>query len=122
MKPFEPLLVGRMHYVVPQYPLTDVKVAGRVISLLDGSVQELQHALDVVTNWRASHHFPMNTFYMTLKRRANAVSSAPVVAQRIKRLESIMMKLQRQRTMELNQMQDIAGCRAIMRSMAEFES
>jgi len=107
MKPFEPFRVGRMEYVVPEYLLAEVKAAGRLLRTFDGAAPQLQHALAVASNWRAAHHFPMNTFYMTLKRRATSVDSGAVVAQRIKRLESILIKLKRQPTMVLTQVQDI---------------
>ena len=74
---------------------------------------------DIVSNWRASHHRPLNTFYMALKSRAEAIGKEAIVSQRIKRLESITAKLRLQPKMKLSQMQDIGGCRAVMPSVAK---
>lgn len=73
-------------------------------------------ALEIVNNWRSAHNFPLNTFHVGLKRRGRLIDSGIITAQRIKRLSSIEHKLFRYPTMTLSQMQDIGGCRAIMRS------
>jgi len=56
----------------------------------------------------------------TLQRRAQRISPAAVVAQRLKRLSSIGLKLQKNawRFMTLTQIQDI-GCRAIMPTISD---
>jgi ppGpp synthetase/RelA/SpoT-type nucleotidyltranferase len=71
----------------------------------------------VIDNGRSSHALPLQTIKMLLKNRAKSADSAGVVAQRLKRLPSIRSKLQRE-TMRLQQMQDLGGCRAIVRDMA----
>jgi hypothetical protein len=80
---------------------------------------EYLQSLDVISNWRSSHSFPLNTFTVGLKRRAKDVDPDALVAQRIKRLSSIAAKLERFPTMQLSQMQDIGGCRAIVASIAD---
>jgi hypothetical protein len=75
--------------------------------------------LDVISNWRACHNFPLNTFQSGLRRRARVIDPACLVAQRIKRLSSIALKLERFPSMTLSQMQDIGGCRAVMSSSAK---
>jgi hypothetical protein len=56
---------------------------------------------------------------MTLKNRASRVlgGGKPLTAQRIKRLESILIKLREKSSMKLSQMQDIGGCRVILPSL-----
>jgi ppGpp synthetase/RelA/SpoT-type nucleotidyltranferase len=61
----------------------------------------------------------MHIFKKTLKRKALKFDKNALTAQRLKRLPSILKKLQRvysgeKATMKLSQMQDIAGCRAVM--------
>jgi (p)ppGpp synthase/HD superfamily hydrolase len=75
---------------------------------------EYLRSVDAINNWRSSHSFPLNTFTVGVKRRAKDVDPDALVAQRIKRLSSIAAKLQRFSTMQLSQMQDIGGCRAIV--------
>ncbi len=83
-------------------------------------------ALRAINNWRAVHSYPLQAVKMTLRARAiRAVAGSPrgpkpIVAQRLKRLESIVLKLRQNRRMSLTQMQDIGGCRAVMGSVADF--
>jgi hypothetical protein len=106
-----------MLYVTPRFKPEVVNAAADLV-LVDvqaiWSAEEAIRAYDVISNWRASHHRPLNTFYVTLKNRAEKISASAIVATRIKRLESIGKKLILQPKMRLSQMQDIAGCRAVM--------
>ena len=74
---------------------------------------------DVIYNWRVSHAYPLNTFQMTLRRRAQKVDSGAIVAQRSKRRSSIREKLDRMADLQLSEMQDIAGCRVILNSVEQ---
>ena len=69
--------------------------------------------------WRVAHHYPLNGMHMTLRKRARKADEKAFTAQRLKRQESIVSKLARTTTgtMQLSQMQDIGGCRAVVRSM-----
>ncbi len=77
-----------------------------------------EEALVVINNWRSSHGFPLNTFHIGLRQRASSIDPNCVTSERIKRLASIEQKLVRFRTHRLSQMQDIGGCRAVLRSNA----
>jgi putative GTP pyrophosphokinase len=68
-------------------------------------------ALELINNWRASHAYILNTFQATLRNRTRKTNIA--VAQRLKRLRTIVGKLDRQPKMELARMDDVAGCRLI---------
>lgn len=74
-------------------------------------------AYDVLANWRACHNYPINTFQATLRSRLKAIDKNAAVAQRLKRLPSIVLKLQRFEGMQLARMQDIGGLRAILGTM-----
>jgi hypothetical protein len=116
-----------MNWVIPEHSKNRVNRAGKTVAgfkqvaeqergnALDP--QELLEAMDVVSNWRASHAFPLNTFQNGLRRRGRLIDPKILVAQRIKRLASIEQKLIRFPTMTLSQMQDIGGCRAILGSV-----
>ncbi|HEX8387863.1 MAG TPA: RelA/SpoT domain-containing protein [Sphingomonas sp.] len=78
-------------------------------------------ALGIINNWRASHSYPLNIFQFTLRRKARRFERDAIVAQRIKRLESIHAKLARQKSMRMTQMQDIAGCRAVLKKMTNVQ-
>ena len=77
-------------------------------------------AIGIVNNWRASHAFPLNTMQMRLRSKAREVDRRnPSVGQRIKRLPAIESKLRRLKNVTLADMQDIAGCRAVVGTKAQ---
>ncbi len=73
-------------------------------------------ALKTLSLWRVYHAAPLNSFTKTLKTRAQKISPNKefIVAQRLKRTPSIVLKLQVHKTMRLSTMQDIGGLRAIL--------
>lgn len=102
----------------PRFERKDVDRAGRLLRDTGSlSIEELNWAFEVMDNWRASHAFPLNTVQVGLRRRARAIDGSALVVQRLKRVQSILRKLERQPTMRLSQMQDLGGCRAIVRSV-----
>ena len=112
-----------MAWAEPSYERKDVDAAGRKLAQLQFPVTSLEGlgALTIINNWRSSHSYPLNTFQMTLRRKARQLEQDAVVAQRIKRLDSIHTKLSRQPSMRMTQMQDIAGCRAVLRKMSDVK-
>lgn len=70
-------------------------------------------SLDILSNWRASHTHPMQIFRNRLERTSNKIDKKSFTAQRLKRVPSIIKKLNRF-SIRLTQIQDIAGCRAVM--------
>ncbi len=56
---------------------------------------------------------------MTLLNRARKVHRRALVAQRLKRLSSIALKLEQNEYMKLSQMQDIGGCRAVLANVRQ---
>lgn len=73
----------------------------------------------VVQNWRDCHAFPLLFFQRMLRKNAREIDPTAMIAKRIKRLSSIMNKLDRENRMKLSQMQDIGGCRAIVADVAK---
>lgn len=83
------------------------------------SEEDKNNALEVLSSWRAAHSYPMHVFKIRLKSVSKKIDSAALSAQRLKRVPSIIKKLERgyggnKPTMKLTQMQDIAGCRVVM--------
>jgi hypothetical protein len=105
-----------MEWLTRQFSKTRIDRAGGVIVNPDASAEERDAALEIVNNWRSCHAFPLNTFQIGLRRLARQADPHPLIAQRIKRLSSIELKLRRFPTMTLSQMQDLGGCRAIVSS------
>ena len=63
----------------------------------------------------------MHALLMMLRRKATDIDSTAIVVQRHKRAPSIINKLRRFPQMELNRMQDIGGCRAIVSTVSDAE-
>ena len=102
-----------MAYAKPLYEKSEVDEAGNL--LLAGPLDE--QAFNVVNNWRSSHAYPLNSIQMTLRNRTKRIDDGGIVAQRIKRLSSTQDKLRRYGRLRLSEMQDVGGCRVVVRSV-----
>lgn len=92
---------------------TRIDKAGEALKAYEQSPAELQ----ILSSWRAAHAYALNTFQSLFRSKIRTLKNSKdiVVAQRLKRLPSIISKLQRFPTMNLSQMQDIGGIRIIVK-------
>ena len=104
---------------VPEYSKSQVNRAGAILVSNNSTPKEVSWALTVLSNWRGSHIYPINTFNSTLRTRLKGIDKSALVAQRLKRFPSIVSKLNRFQTMQLSRMQDIGGLRAVMSSLGK---
>lgn len=119
---------SEMALAEPQFTREEVDEAGSVLIEDPGDYETVEEeyegfeawerAYAVINNWRSSHAFPLNTFQMTLRRKAYQVDAKRLVAQRIKRLSSIDQKLRRLDWLRLSEMQDIGGRRVVLRTVS----
>jgi len=113
-----------MAFAIPQYTREEINHAGDCL-IADEKVILIashHHMLAIINNWRSSHAFPLQSFKMTLLVRAKNVDKKAIVAQRLKRLPSIELKLRRFKEMRLSQMQDLGGCRAVVANIRRLRS
>lgn len=110
------------YYPVPEYSRTQVNKAGDILIDPNATEEQNEWALLVINNWRTSHNFPLNTFQIRLRDLTQKINPESLVAQRIKRLASIRLKLELEPDMKMSQMQDLGGCRAIMKNVQELDS
>lgn len=103
---------------VPSYSKSAIKRAGHVLATQDVDSKEYGEALQVVNEWRVCHGYPINTFQATLRRKTASYHDV-IIAQRLKRLPTIIDKLKRYPDMDLSRMQDIGGVRGIVNSIDE---
>ncbi len=109
-----------MKYEQPKYTRSATDRAWRNFILDSNNKEASSHAYDVVSNWRASHFFPLANIWMTLNNRAKKVDPTADVVSRVKRLESIGRKLiVDMNSTRLTQLQDIGGCRAICQDISD---
>lgn len=105
-----------MKSVELHYSKTKIDKAGELLKNTAVSSDEKLQALDILSNWRATHGVPLDTFARILKSRAQKINRSAIVAQRLKRTPSILLKLSNHKTMRLSAMQDIGGLRAILKN------
>jgi hypothetical protein len=113
-----------MAFAIPQYTREEINHAGDCLIAEEKVIwiANHDHMLAIINNWRSSHAFPLQSFKMTLLVRAKKVDSKAIVAQRLKRLPSIELKLRRFKDMRLSQMQDLGGCRAVVANIRRLRS
>lgn len=117
------MLVGyneSMKQINPQkFSKSKTDAAGIVLCEQNSIDEAKNNALEILSNWRAAHSYPMHIFKKRLKEVSEKIDKNALSAQRLKRVPSIIKKLNRKyvgnkATMRLTQMQDIAGCRAVL--------
>jgi putative GTP pyrophosphokinase len=111
-----------MAFPHPEYSRSQVNKAGAVLAkgyVAGSNFTEYIHAYEIVNNWRSCHSYPINTFQITLRNKVKPNCPNFIVAQRLKRLESITAKLSRYPHMKLSTMQDIGGLRAIVQTASQ---
>jgi len=111
-----------MAWKKPKYNKNELNKAGLILKDSNSSDEETAKAIEILNNWRAIHSYPLHIFQMRLKNISKKGDKDTLVAQRLKRATSIINKLNRKYegrnpTMQLSQMQDIAGCRAIVKNV-----
>lgn len=105
--------INQPRWKIVEYTRSQIVNAGKIIRQDNQNTEEYKYAIDVVDNWRASHAFPLHVIYMHLRRMCSSNKNI-VVAERLKRLDSITKKLIREPNMNLWTMQDLGGCRVIV--------
>lgn len=95
-----------MKWEVPCHTAGEIKRAGEK----NGSGIFDMEDLSIADNWRAAHAYPLYQIGAWL----HETFPDRIVAQRLKRMDSIADKLQRSKDMSLWRMQDLGGCRVLM--------
>ncbi len=81
--------------------------------------ERLNHALDVLGEFRSSFSYPLTKVTLGLRAMVKAETGIVVVAQRLKRMNRILGKLERMPDTKVARMEDIGGCRAVLRNPSE---
>lgn len=90
--------------------------------------EERKEAINKIQNFREFHLYPLMLMKNHLVRTSAKVSNKVLVARRLKRLSTIIDKLERPtldgqttNAIKLVRMQDIAGCRAIVKNLQQLK-
>lgn len=103
-----------------KYSKKDVQRAGETLIIPDiAKIDSKKHieALKILSYWRSCHITPLDAVVGILTAIVPKVDSTAIVAKRLKRAQSIVEKLARNKSMKLRNMQDIGGARVICRSL-----
>ena len=116
-----------MAYPKPKHSKTTINRAGQTLLMYvvdpgkEWGREELR-AMAILSNFRSCHGYPINTFQATLRNKLATIDKSALVMQRLKRLPSIVKKLNRFTGMQLARMQDIGGLRAVTASLKKAYS
>jgi hypothetical protein len=102
----------------------DIRRAGDVIASNVWTVEtqaDILEAFGIANNWRASHLYPMRSTRVSVAQRMRWHGLKGYTAARPKRISSIRRKLKRL-TSNLEQINDIAGCRAVLDDVASVNA
>lgn len=90
--------------------------------------EERQAAIEMIQNFRELHLYPLMLMKNHLARTSAKVNKKIIVARRLKRLPTIIDKLERptldgihENSIKLTRMQDIGGCRAIVKNLEHLK-
>ncbi|KAF5061946.1 hypothetical protein DSECCO2_310020 [anaerobic digester metagenome] len=110
-------VLERQKWKSVEYSRNKIIKSGKIIKRPDSTSEQIEEATKVIDNWRAAHAFPLHVIYMHLRRMAEGKNI--IVAERLKRLDSIIKKLEREPSMSLWMMQDLGGCRFIVPTLED---
>jgi hypothetical protein len=110
-----------MDWTKLKYSKNQINKAGETLVAQNITSEQQGNAMDILSNWRSSHSFPLHVFTVRLSRLAKQIDQDALIVRRLKRVPSILKKLKRGQTnkMDMSRMQDVGGCRTILHSMAE---
>jgi len=95
-----------MVWPIPEFSRSQINRAGEILTRELQSAEfngdEWIWAFEVLSNWRACHGYPINTFQATLRQKLKKIDPDALVAQRLKRTPSILAKLERFSSMNLS--------------------
>lgn len=104
-----------------EYSRSKIIKAGKTVRKDESTQEQVAEAVQVIDNWRSAHAYPLHVMYIHLRDMA-ADRKDIIVAERLKRLDSIINKLRREPSMSLWEVQDLGGCRFIVPKIDEVYS
>lgn len=117
-----------MSWPTPEHSKTKINKAGVTLTRFYSGTYfpedtvEIRRAFRIVDNYRSCHGYPINTFNSTLRQKLKLIDTNALVAQRLKRMPSIVSKLQRFKSMKLARMQDVGGLRAVVTTLKKVKT
>lgn len=108
-----------------KYSKKEINRAGQILSdpiiFTPDKQAENEEIFRIANNWRECHAFPMRGLRLSVMHKMRHLGVNGMTAARLKRMASIRKKLSRI-TSNLDQINDLAGCRAILESIADVNA
>lgn len=104
------------------YSKTQINKAGKLIGSGTGTAVEILEAKEKVGNFRSSHAYPLFSVTIHVRKNALIVNQDAIIARRLKRLPTILDKLQRHPTMNVTTMHDLGGCRVVLPTVDDLNN
>lgn len=108
-----------------EYSMNEVRRAGEMlrneIMWEEDRQDELFQIFAVANNWIDTHLYPMGRLRQEAVGKVRKYKLEGIAAARLKRMSSVRKKLRRIGT-NLNQIQDLGGCRVVLRSMSDAQT
>lgn len=112
-----------MTFLSPLPSKTAVNKAGVVLATKAKGDAGYREAFELVANWRKCLAIPLQRLNMQVRNRLDRIGYGGfLVAQRLKRMKSIVSKLRRNPKMQMARMQDIGGLRVVLDSVSDVET
>ena len=115
------LYASNMTWAIREFSKTQINKAGKLIGKGDGQAHEIKEARTKVSNFRSSHGYPLFAVTIHVRKNAQDVNPDAIVARRLKRLPTIIDKLERHPNMNVTTMQDLGGCRVILPTISDVD-
>jgi hypothetical protein len=98
------------------YSKSSIDKAGRFLIAPSDDAQAVDKAINTLNAWRSFHSFPLRILTTDLRKKLKRVQAGTNPVRRLKRTRSIIAKIAKE-SMRLTQMQDIGGCRAVVKDI-----
>jgi len=93
-----------------------VKKAGKILRREQPNSEDYLGALDILSDWKAHHANVLRLAKEELASLVVKIEPNGMIASREKRAKSIVEKLRREPNMSLDKMQDVGGCRGVLKT------
>lgn len=104
------------------YSKSQINKAGKLIGSGTGTATEIAAAREKVGNFRSAHAYPLFSVTIHVRKNALIVNQDAITARRLKRLPTIIDKLQRHPHMNVTTMHDLGGCRVVLPTVADLDT
>lgn len=95
--------IPQPNWTTVNYSKKQIEKAGKQITEFDDNSYEYNEAVKIVNNWREAHAYPLYYIFKYLKK-ISSNDNYCIVAERLKRLDSIIEKMKRFPGMSLSRM------------------